>query len=60
LKDYCHSLDRRHFVLVGILNFIWRDRKHHSGYHVGSAAGELGHGVVRLSADGNDRLVFDL
>jgi len=60
LKDDCHSLDRRHFVLVGVLDFIWRDCKHHSGYDVSGAAGERGHGVVCLAADRNDGFVFDL
>jgi len=60
LKDYCHSFDRRHFVLVGILNFIWRESKHRSWYNVGSVSGEPGHGVVRRSADCNYPLVFDL
>jgi len=60
LEDYCHSLDRRHFVLVGILNFTWRDSKHRSGYNVGRASREPGHGVVRLSADCNYGLVFNL
>jgi hypothetical protein len=59
LEDYRHSRDRRHFVLVGILNVARRDRKHRSGYDIGRPTSEPGHGVARLAADRDDRRVAD-
>src|SRR3984893_14895421 len=60
LENHRHPLDRGHLVLVRALHLLRRDREDRSRYDVGRAYGEPGHGVLRLAAHRDHRLVLDL